>query len=98
MIVVVADIVAVPGRDAELLAAIQDVLEPSRAEPGCHSFVCARDIEHPDRFVMVEEWADGAAIRKHGETEHLARFRAASAGLVAEQTVTVHTVERSRTL
>ena len=37
----------------------------SRAEPGCIAHNCHYDVEHPDRLVFVEKWADAAALLAH---------------------------------
>ena len=37
----------------------------SRAEPGCIAHNCYWDIEHTDRLVFVEKWADAGALLKH---------------------------------
>ncbi|MCS0603575.1 antibiotic biosynthesis monooxygenase [Streptomyces sp. LP11] len=49
---------------------VRDFTEATRAEPGNVFFDWARDLEHPDRYVLVEAFADADAGRKHVESAH----------------------------
>lgn len=52
-------------------------------EAGCITFALHRDTRDPDRLVIIERWADGAALAAHLETAHLADFRAQVGALSA---------------
>lgn len=63
----VATLVARPGQEAALQAALTGILAPVRAEPGCLRYDLHRDRDDPARFVMLESWADAAALETHGK-------------------------------
>ena len=48
----------------------QNLIEKSRAEPGCISYILLQDLEDKTKFCFVEEWKDEAAIKSHMEAEH----------------------------
>jgi quinol monooxygenase YgiN len=98
VILVTAKMRCLAGAEDEFVAAALLVTAPTLAEPGCISYSCLRDIADPSAFMFVEEWADREALGAHAASEHLAVFRAAAATLLASQEVTLHTVEKSRTL
>lgn len=76
----IATLVARPGQEAALQAALVGILAEVRAEPGCLRYDLHRDRDNPTHFVMLETWADAAALEAHGKaaafTELAARFDA----------------------
>jgi quinol monooxygenase YgiN len=50
-----------PDRTEELMAALRDVVAPSRQVPGVVSFDIARDLADPDTFIATEVFEDEAA-------------------------------------
>jgi quinol monooxygenase YgiN len=98
MIVVIARLTVAPGQQEQFLSAAAALIEATRAEPGCNDYTLLRDTEHPERFVITEEWADSDAFRTHVASPHLAAWREQSAAFVTGQSVTVHTVEKTRVL
>jgi quinol monooxygenase YgiN len=62
------------GQEERVLAAIKQLIEPSRAEPGCRFYQPNRDPEQPRVFLFYEIYDDEAAYRAHGESEHFKRF------------------------
>lgn len=77
------DIVAVfqakPGQEQTLAGVLGACVAPSRAEPGCVSYVLHQDRIDPSRFVFIERWADQAAFDTHQRTAH---FQTLAAGVV----------------
>jgi quinol monooxygenase YgiN len=73
-VVVVATIYPQPEHRAEVLAAFETAIEQVHGEPGCELYALH---EADDRLVMVEKWADEAALEVH-------RGAPALAGLGAE--------------
>jgi quinol monooxygenase YgiN len=98
LIIVTARMQCRAGQDTEFIAAAQDAVVATRAEPGCISYAFLQDQTDPSVYMFVEEWSDGAALREHAGTEHLRAFQEAARRHVAEQEVRLHTVEKSRTL
>lgn len=60
--------------------AATEMARATRHEPGCRVYAFWQDIERPNRFRVYEEWDDAASLKAHGETAHMASFRAALAG------------------
>ncbi|WP_218933747.1 putative quinol monooxygenase [Rubripirellula lacrimiformis] len=73
-LVVVASLTANAGSGDELFAAIASIIQASRAEAGCQSYICHRNIENADEIVVYEVWDDEAALQKHSQSEHFQRF------------------------
>jgi quinol monooxygenase YgiN len=95
---IVSEITAASGREAELETALRSVASASVSEAGCLGFDCSRDLNDPARFVLVEHWADLDAIKAHGASGHLAAFRKAIDGLIVRQNAVLHSVDKSRAL
>jgi quinol monooxygenase YgiN len=72
--VVLAKWIARRGEEEAVAAAIDQLIEPSRAEPGNLMYLAHRDPEDPRVFLLYEQYADEASYRAHGETEHFARL------------------------
>jgi quinol monooxygenase YgiN len=60
------------GEIEEILAELSATAE--REEPGCLSFRVFRNLEHRNRFLLVEEYRDAEAFQAHLATEHFARL------------------------
>jgi quinol monooxygenase YgiN len=99
MILVTSQITCVAGQEDAFIAAAQVVSRATLAEePGCLAYDCTRDLSDPSRFMFVEEWQDGAAIRDHVTTSHFAEFNKTAGSTIANQVTRLHTVEKTRTL
>jgi quinol monooxygenase YgiN len=68
--VVLARWIAQPGEEEAVAAAIERLIEPSRAEPGNLLYVPHRDPSDPRVFLLYEQYVDEDAYRAHGHTEH----------------------------
>lgn len=60
-------ITAAPGKGAELGEAYRERCVEVMEEPGCEQFEAFRSVVDPDRLVLVERWADQAALDAHAE-------------------------------
>jgi quinol monooxygenase YgiN len=80
---VIAQAWARPGREAEVRAALVEIAEPSRADPGCLMWEAYDDPQEPRRFVTVELWADQAAFTAHMATPHVRAIIARAEALLA---------------
>lgn len=76
--------VARPERTAQLLEQLVELERASRADPGCLVYRVFRDADRPDRFVLVEEWSDQAALDAHNAQPHVRRFVASASELLVE--------------
>ena len=78
---VVTGLIEVAEADIEAArAAAAEMAVATRREAGCIAYAFYEDVEAPGRFRVYEEWDDQDALTAHGETPHMATFRAALAG------------------
>ncbi len=70
---VIAYWTAEDGEEERVAAALARMVAPSRAEPGNLAYEILRDPGDRRRFVLYELYADEAAYRAHGESEHFQR-------------------------
>jgi quinol monooxygenase YgiN len=81
MIHLVAVLTAKMGHRAALLAALNSVVPAVREEPGCIEYQAAIDLDHSpakfgaDAVVVIEKWADQAALDAHNEGPALKEFQ-----------------------
>ncbi len=72
--VVTAKWTAKEGEEEAVLEAVRQMVDPSRAEPGCLYYQPNRDPENPRVFFFYEQYVDLAAYEAHGASEHFQRF------------------------
>jgi quinol monooxygenase YgiN len=73
MMLLIVDLVAVPGKRAELVEHVHTLL--GDAADGLLQYTVGTTAEHPDAIVIVEEWHDAATHEAFMQTEHFATFR-----------------------
>jgi quinol monooxygenase YgiN len=91
---IVAYLTAKPGKEAEFKEQMTAQAKRCLAnEAGCLQFDVAQDPREPTRFVMLEVYADDAAIKAHQESEHFKNFRPVVGELVVGELVADRKVE-----
>jgi len=80
---VVAHIRAKEESVAEVRAAVESFIAPTRAEDGCLRYDLLLNEDDPTEFVFVEEWRDEAALEVHAATPHILAGRERMAGRLA---------------
>lgn len=70
---VVAVIQAKPGSEAVVQRALQDLVEPTRAEDGCISYELKVAATDPTTFVTVEKWRSQDDLDQHMQSAHIAK-------------------------
>jgi quinol monooxygenase YgiN len=71
--VVIAKWTAREGEEDAVAAAVEALVEPSRAEPGVLLYQPHRDPSDPKVFLLYEQYVDEAAYKAHGESAHFQR-------------------------
>jgi quinol monooxygenase YgiN len=74
VIFIVISIDTRPEKREDFLAGITRYCAQVRAEPGNLRFTCSEDVEEPNRFVVVANYADQAAGEAHVASEHAQGF------------------------
>jgi quinol monooxygenase YgiN len=72
------------GAEDELLSELTAMVAPSLAEPGCLRYQPLLDPARAGTVIMVEEWADRAALEQHFASPHFVRVAPRLAELVGE--------------
>jgi quinol monooxygenase YgiN len=72
--VVTAKWTAKDGHEGEVRAAIRQLIEPSRAEPGNVFYQPNEDPSDPRVFFFYEQYVDEDAYKAHGDSEHFKRL------------------------
>jgi quinol monooxygenase YgiN len=96
MVVVVFKVRSQPERSEEVLAALRDVVAPSRALEGTISFDIGRDVADPDGFIATEVFTDQAALERQEELPEVAKaLGVLETALVTEPEATIFHVSSS---
>lgn len=73
-----------PERADDWLSLVGPFTEATRAEPGNLFFDWSRSVDDPNRFTLLEAFADEAAGAAHVQSEHFTAGLAAMADAIAE--------------
>jgi quinol monooxygenase YgiN len=88
-VIAVADVYGIASRREELVALLQRFEQQAVAEAGCQRFTFAATLADPDRFVLVSEWNDQAALDTHYRSQAFAAFQFGLHGLLARPSTLV---------
>jgi quinol monooxygenase YgiN len=88
---------AQPGKGAELLKAMEQRCVEVRKEPGCLQFEAFQSGRDADSLVLLELWADQAALDVHAQRNAAAPANPAMASLRAEGVTIREDYEYNRT-
>lgn len=94
LLTVIASMHAAPGRQDELRAALEALVEPTRKEKGFVNYDLHQSIEDPGTFLFYENWESGADLDAHLAAPHLVQFAARIPELLDERGLTVNRVRR----
>ena len=92
MLTIVADIRAHPEKAGRVEAELQKLISVTRAEAGCVQYDLHRNDEDPAHFLFFEIWESRELWQAHMNAPHLAAFREATEGAVAE--LVIHEMTR----
>lgn len=80
---IVADITTKPDTIEFVKAELLKLIEPTRAEAGCIDYDLHQDNDNPALFLFYENWESRELWQAHMGSEHLAEFKAATEGAIA---------------
>lgn len=60
----------------ELKALLTTMVKPSQEEEGCLLYEIYQKKETPNTFVVIETWANDAALQGHKNSSHYAHYKA----------------------
>ena len=96
MIHVIAIITAKPGQRDTVLQAFKANAPAVKAERGCIEYQATIDAQEAgpaqapfggDTFVVVEKWADMAALQAHAASPHMAAYGKSTREFIASRTI-----------
>ncbi|GAA1262267.1 putative quinol monooxygenase [Pseudonocardia aurantiaca] len=85
---------AKPGKEDEVLAMLTDVIEPTLAEAGCHTYALHQGVADPTVFVFYENWTSKDHLDKHLASGHIANGLAGLSALL-DGTADIQTLRRA---
>jgi quinol monooxygenase YgiN len=62
------------GKADRLMEVIDEMTQPSRAEPGNLFYQAQRSVDDPQLFYLYEQYADEAGYQAHMDSEHFTRL------------------------
>ena len=62
------------GEEGAVAAALRDLLEPTRREPGCLAIHAYQALADRRLFYLHVRWVDQAAVDRHAGSPHTLRF------------------------
>jgi quinol monooxygenase YgiN len=94
LLTVIAYMKAAPGKEEELRAALEALIEPTRQEKGFVNYDLHRSEEDPGRFFFYENWESGEDLDAHLAAPHLVDFADRMGDLLDESGLSVNRVRR----
>ncbi len=89
-ILCVATLTAKEGCAEKLRSALSALVEPTRKEEGCISYVLYEGIENPNLFTMVEQFTDRESFDFHSQRPYLVDFKESAGELIESVTINLH--------
>lgn len=83
-VTVVATIKAKAGMEDTVMAAIEALIAPTRAEAGCINYDLHQSPEDPSAFMLYENWVSKKDLDEHLAMPYLQDFLAKADDLLAE--------------
>ena len=83
-LIILAQITAAPSKEELVRSELEKLVAPTRAEEGCVQYDLHQDNDRPGFFVFYEIWESRALWQAHMNQPHLAAYRAATEGAVAD--------------
>jgi len=83
--IVVTGRVQIPAENRQrFLEIATEMCRCSREDEGCLGYRVYADLEQPERYIFIEEWADDEALHSHFRQPHTGTFMGALGGLLGE--------------
>lgn len=94
LLTVIANMRAKPGKEQELRAALEALVEPTTREDGYVNYDLHQAVDDPAVFYFYENWESQQKLDAHLTTPHLEQFKAKMGDLLAEPGLTIARLRR----
>ncbi len=94
LLTVIAFMKAAAGKEAELKAELEALIEPTSHEDGYVNYDLHQGTEDPSTFFFYENWESAAQLDAHLATPHLVRFAGMIGDLLDENGLTITRLQR----
>jgi quinol monooxygenase YgiN len=94
LLTVIAFMKAAPGREADLKAALESLIEPTCQEAGYVNYDLHQSLEDPGTFFFYENWESPEHLDAHLGTPHLVEFAGRIPELLDENGLTITRLRR----
>jgi quinol monooxygenase YgiN len=94
LLTVIAFMKAAPGKEAQLRAELEALIEPTRREDGCVNYDLHQGVEDPSTYFFYENWESAAQLDAHLAAPHLIRFAAMIGDLLDDNGLTITRLQR----
>lgn len=81
---IVARVKAKSGIEDEVFTTLKSLVEPTRKEQGCISYVLHRSLDDPTLFIFYEQWSSREDIDRHMHAAHIAPILSSADQILAE--------------
>jgi quinol monooxygenase YgiN len=94
LLTVIAYMKAAAGKEGELRAALEALIEPTSQEAGYVNYDLHEDVEHPGTFFFYENWESAEHLDAHLAAPHLVHFAGVMGDLLDENGLTITRLRR----
>ncbi len=94
LLTVIAYMKAAPGKEEELRAELEALIEPTSQEDGFVNYDLHQRVEDPGGFFFYENWESAEQLDAHLATPHLVRFAGIMGDLLDENGLTINRLRR----
>jgi quinol monooxygenase YgiN len=94
LLTVIAYMKAAPGKESELRAALEALIQPTSKEDGYVNYDLHQGIEDPGTFFFYENWESPEHLDAHLAAPHLVQFADAMGYLLDENGLTITRLRR----
>jgi len=82
---VIATINALKGKENKLQDILLKLIEPTRKEPGCISYILLNNITDQSEYTFFEEWKTEKDLEAHMQSSHFQKAVSCLDGLIASE-------------
>jgi len=94
LLTVIAYMKAAPGKEAQLKAALEELIEPTSKEEGYVNYDLHQSVEDPGTFFFYENWQSLEHLDAHLAAPHLVHFAEIMPDLLDENGLTITRLRR----